>query len=118
MPSLAERLVDLAPAEMEDYRTWTDAYESAWGEARGSEPRPDDFLPDREPPARLVLVQNVKVALEYLARQPADIDPEGFLGRFPRIAGDDDARVEVLAWGSRLADAAAGPGVASFSIPS
>jgi serine/threonine protein kinase len=118
MPSLAERLVDLNPTAMEEYQSWTDAYESAWGEGTDSEPQPDAFLPDREPPAGLVLVQNVKVALEYLSRLGTAIDPEDFLGRFPRIAGDDDARVEVLAWGSRLADAAPGSSVESFSLPS
>ena len=119
MPSLAERLVDLDPTEMEAYRSWTDAYESAWGEGADSEPQPDAFLPEHEPPAR----PSAGAEREGRARVPAPgkgtaIDPEDLLGRFPRIAGDDDARVEVLAWGSRLADAAPGSGVESFALPS
>ncbi len=118
MPSLAERLLDLDSSAMDEYRTWTDAYESAWAMDEASEPRPEEYLPERDPPARLVLVQNLKVALEYLGRQGKNLDPRGFLDRFPRIAGDDDALVEVLAWGSRLADSTPGSGIESFSLPS
>ena len=118
MPSLVERLVDLTPTRWR--RTGAGPTPTNRPGATGamSEPRPDAFLPEREPPAGLVLVQNVKVALEYLARHGTAIDPEDVLGRFPRIAGNDDARVEVLAWGSRLADAAPGSGVESFALPS
>jgi serine/threonine protein kinase len=118
MPSLVERLLSLTPAQMEEYRSWTDAYESAWGERLDPAPSPDAFLPAQDPPAGLVLVQNVKVALEYLARDGTVVTPEDVLGPFSRLAGDEDARVEVLAWGSRLADAAPGSGVEAFSLPS
>jgi serine/threonine protein kinase len=117
MPSLVERLVELTTPQMEEYRSWTDAYETAWGEGTDPAPRPDAFLPEHDPPASLVLVQNVKVALEYLARQGKAVDPGEFLTRFPRIAADDEARVEVLAWGSRLADASPGSGLESFALP-
>jgi serine/threonine protein kinase len=118
MQSLAERLIDLTPDQLDEYRRWTDAYESAWGEDGDAEPRPDAFLPAHEPALGLALVQNAKVALEYLARRGSVLDPGEFLDRFPRLAGDDDARVEVLAWGSRLADAAPGSGIESFALPS
>jgi serine/threonine protein kinase len=118
MPGLADRLIELTPAQMDDYRIWTDAYESAWNEARDSEPEPDGFLPDQDPPASLVLVQNVKVALEYCSRNGKKIQPESLLERFPRIAGDDEARIEVLAWGSRLADQSPGSAIETFALPS
>ena len=79
MATLAERLTDLTPAQMEEYRSWTDAFESAWGNGQVDQPKPDEFVPDHEPPARLVLVQNVKVALEYLARNGTALDAGEFL---------------------------------------
>jgi serine/threonine protein kinase len=117
MPSLVERLVDLTAAEMDEYREWTDAYESAWSGRRDTAPRPDEFLPISRRLSPLVLVQNLKVELEYRARHNAPIDPVAFLGRYPEVTSDIESRADVLAWGSRLADTAPGPAISGFVLP-
>src|SRR3954470_24642298 len=117
MPSLVERLVRLTRTEIEEYREWTDAYESAWSADDGPAPEPGAFLPRCDPPAGLVLVQNLKVELEYRARRGVSIDPEEFVSRYPELTEDIEARVEVLAWGSRLADISPGSGTVGFTLP-
>jgi hypothetical protein len=117
VPSLVERLVDLTAAEMDECRESTDAYESAWSAARDTAPRPDEFVPTSRRLSGLVLVQNLKVELEYRARHNAPIDPFAFLGRYPEMTNDVESRAEVLAWGSRLADTAPGPAISGFVLP-
>jgi tetratricopeptide (TPR) repeat protein len=116
MTSLRDRLAVLSPDELDEFDRWTAAYESAWPD--GDEPGPpaDRFLPDRDPPLRLVLASNVKFELESLSRRGTPLDPAEVLARYPRIAEDPESCVEVLAWGSRLADTHPGPSTDRFRL--
>ena len=84
MPSLAERLVDLNPIRDGGVPDLDRRLRIGLGPGTATpRPQPDAFIPDHEPPAELVLVQNVKVALEYLARQRNGRRPGDVSGPLP-----------------------------------
>src|SRR5262245_20839487 len=116
MTSLRDRLTELSPDELDEFDRWTTAYELAWPDGNEAGPPADRFLPDRDPPLRLVLASNVKFELESLSRRGTPLNPAEVLARYPRIAEDLESCVEVLAWGSRLADTHPGPSTDRFRL--
>jgi serine/threonine protein kinase/tetratricopeptide (TPR) repeat protein len=120
MTCLEDRLASLTSPDLELYSRLTDRFESAWLERPDHPPDPSDYLPDppSEPLSGLVLLQNLKVELEYRAERGELPSPTDLLASYPSLLDDPEALVEVLAWGSKLDDTSTAGKRSGFDMPS
>jgi serine/threonine protein kinase/tetratricopeptide (TPR) repeat protein len=106
MACLEDRREALTGSDLEIYGRLTDQFELAWLARPEHPPNPSDYLPEppNEPLFGLVLLQILKVELEYRSVRGELPTPDDVLGRYPSLRDDPESLVEVLAWGSRLDD--------------
>src|SRR5262249_46533537 len=70
-------------------------FENAW--QRGESPALEDFLPDSAADRREMLVELVHADLEWRLKAGMSVRAEGYLDRFPELAGDRRLALELIA---------------------
>jgi WD40 repeat protein len=75
---------------------FVDAFEEAW--QAGGRPDIDRYLPPDAPLRRTVLIKLVHIDLENCLRAGEKVRVETYLDRYPQIAGDTSAIVELVTW--------------------
>jgi hypothetical protein len=102
MLTVGDRVLALTPSERDRYEAIAERFESTWLAPSDSPPQIDAFLPADEPLRTLVLTELVKCDLESRLQRRELVRVESYLSRFPELAHDESALLEVIRWEHRL----------------
>ncbi|MCI0456720.1 MAG: protein kinase [Gemmataceae bacterium] len=102
MPTFRERIRNLPESDREVYESVAAQFEAGWSGRAEGEPDILSFLRGEEPVQTLLLVHLVKCDLEFRRQRGERRQVEGYLERFPQLAADAAALLELLVWDYRL----------------
>lgn len=101
MRSFRERVRALSEPERQVYEASAERFEED-SQSAGGEPDLSSFLPPYDPPRLLVLVHLIRCDMENRQRRGQRRRLEDYLARFPALAADPSAQLELLVWEYRL----------------